>query len=156
MEFFHGDLFQYEMANKDKELKTALIVSGDSRGRDDVLSIIILTNEPKSNISVPITTNQGIMYADCGMISFALAYRFGVFLQSVKQKEMEKVDEGILNALGLENRVIEKEVVKEVEVVKEIPVETTSANTSKELIQAKAEANVYKNLYENLLAKVME
>lgn len=99
MGLYHGDLFQYEMANKNGEIKTALVVSSDSRCDDSYVNAIILTDEPKEGISVPITTNRGVMYADCGMVSFALAYRFGDFIQSVKKSEMDKVEEGILQAL---------------------------------------------------------
>lgn len=157
MEFCHGDLFQYEMANKNGEIKTALVVSSNSRRNDSYVNVIILTDEPKDGISVPITTNKGIMYADCGMISFALTYRFGEFLQSVKKIEMDKVDDGLLKALGLESRVVEKEVIKEVPntSVQTINHDDLNVELSMDLASARKEAEIYKSLYESLLAKVM-
>ena len=150
----HGDIFEYKLSTG--EMKLAVIVSPDWRSDDRYVNVICMTDELKGDISVPVSTVHGLMYADCKMVSFADTRRLDSFVQSVKEAEMQKIDEGIAECLGIEPQVIEKEVVKEV--IKEVPKEVVKevATTDRvELAKAKAEADVYKSLYEQLLAKVM-
>jgi len=156
MEFNRGELFEYEMRNTG-ESKVALVVSADFRSNDRFLNVIVLTDEPKGEVNVAITTNYGIMYADCGMVSFATNDRLINYLKHVKSEEMEQIDAGIAKCLGIESLVIEKEVIKEVPNEAVIPMEHTdlSVDLSMDLAAAKKEAEVYKNLYEALLSKVM-
>jgi len=145
MEFKRGEIYEY--AVKD-ETKKALVISADFRKKDYFLSVIVLTDEPKGSVCVPITTGGGIMYADCGMVGFAQYDRFGGYLRTVRQAEMDQVDEGVSKCLGLEQKVIEKLVTPP-------PMELPAEEPSEELATAKAEAKIYKDLYEKLLAKVM-
>lgn len=147
MEILRGDLFSYEMNNEDR---VALVVSADFRKTDRYVNVILLTEEPKGIISHSVTTNSGVMYADCGMVSFAQNTRLGDYLKTISEKEMQAIDGGIMQCLGLD--YLQKEVVveKPIEVVK-----GGAKGCEAELAQAKAEANVYKGLYEKLLEKVM-
>lgn len=149
MSLYHGDLFEYEMRDRE-ETKIALIVSADFRADDRFVNVIVLIDSPKGDLCVPVTTNRGVMYADCGMVSFATPERCIEYIQTVKAEEMKQVEENIARCLGIESIIIEKQV----EVVKEIPAKT-SGNCTEELAQYKAEAKIYKDLYEKLLGKVI-
>lgn len=145
MEYKRGDIFEYEMQNG-KGIKNALIVSANFRLNNGYLSIIVLTDEEKDEAySVPIVCG-GMMYADCGMVSFGMKNRIGNYIRTATDAEMKQIDEGIAKCLGIEQKEVEK-VVK-------VPVQD-SKNTSEELVTAKAEAKIFKDLYEKLLAKVM-
>jgi len=158
MEYKRGEIYEYEMVNR-AETKEALVVSADFRAGNRYLNIIVLTDEPKGEINVPIVCG-GMMYADCGMVSFATNDRFGEFVRTARAEEMAQIDEGIAKCLGIEQKVVEKVVE-----VPTIPVEALMEVTpdgfrcdieaAEELAAAKAEANVYKNLYEQLLAKMI-
>jgi len=157
----HGDICEYELKGS-YEIKTALVVSADWRANDRFVNVIVLTEEPKGQISVPITTKSGVMYADCGMTSFAETSRISCFIQAAKASEMKQVEEGIIECLGFGGQVIEKEVVKEVikEVPKEVilPLEHTdlTVDLSMDLAAAKKEAEIFKSLYEQLLEKMLK
>lgn len=156
MEFKRGEIFEY--AVKD-DTKKALVVSADFRKKDHMLSVIVLADEPKGSVSVPITTGSGIMYADCCMVAFAQHDRFGNYLRTVKNDEMAQIDEGITKCLGIEIEPVYMDSSEEVERLQQelrkcnniIPV----CDNTEELAAAKAEAKIYKDLYEKLLAKVM-
>ena len=152
MEFKRGEIFEY--AVKD-DTRKAMVVSADFRKKDHMLSIIVLTDEQKGSVCVPITTGSGIMYADCGMVAFAQSDRFGNYLRTVKQAEMDQIDEGIAKCLGIEQqvRIVKSEAVPEI--ITPIIAEPSVECFSEELATAKAEAKIFKDLYEKLLAKVM-
>lgn len=158
MEYSRGDIYEYEMVNR-AETKKALVVSADFRANDYYLNIIILTDEPKGNINVPIVCG-GMMYADCGMVSFATKDRFGRFVRTARAEEMAQIDEGIAKCLGIEQKVVEK-VVEVPTIPAETLIEITpdgmrfDIETAEVLAAARAEANIYKNLYEQLLVKMI-
>lgn len=147
MEFLKGDLFTY---NINGEEKMALVVSSDIRKTDKYINVIVLNDEPKGMLYFSVTTPSGIKYADCGMVSFSLTTRMGNFLKSISFDEMKRIDEGILQMLGLDYLQKEKVVEKPIEVIK-----GGSETCAAELAQAQAEAKVYKEMYEKLLEKVM-
>lgn len=156
----HGDIVEYEM--KTGEAKLAIVVSADWRANDRFVNVIVMTDEPKGQIVVPITTKSGIMYADCGMTSFAETSRIGCFVQAAKESELNELEAGIIECLGFGAQVIEKEVIKEVikEVPKEVvlPLEHTdlTVDLSMDLAAAKKEAEIFKSLYEQLLEKMLK
>jgi len=155
MEFKKGEIFEYETANGNFRL--ALIVSADFRCSDRLLNGILLTEEPKGSVNVPINC-RGIMYADCGMVSICADSKLGNYIRSITKEEQAAIDEGLAKCLGLESMVIEKEVIKEI--VKEVPTESNatdsvSSDVTAEIAQLKAEAKIYKDLYENLLEKAL-
>lgn len=171
MEFKRGEIFEYEQVNR-VENRLALVVSADFRAGDRYISIILLTEEPKGQINVPIRMVGGIMYADCGMVSVAVNDRLFDFKKTATDAEMAQVDEGIAKCLGLEQKMVEKVVevpVEKIVEVQKLPVTSQCSFTEEgfhsesmidvekveELAAAKAEANVYKNLYEQLLAKMI-
>lgn len=158
MRFQRGEIFEYEMKDR-YETKKALVVSANFRAGGRYISIIVMTDEPKGEVSVPIVC-QGMMYADCGMVSFATDDRLGNYIRSASAEEMAQIDEGIARCLGIEQKTVEVPVEKIVEVTQP-PMVLPEANEgtveffSEELATAKAEAKIFKDLYEKLLAKVM-
>jgi len=160
MEFKRGEIFEYEMKDR-YETKKALVVSADFRSGDRYINVIILTDEPKGNINVPINC-QGMMYADCGMVSFATNDRLLDYIRTATAEEMAQIDEGIAKCLGIERVDVGMPCGKIAEAVAPIiaepvmPISQPSVEFfSEELATAKAEAKIFKDLYENLLAKVM-
>ena len=168
MEFKRGEIFQYKIGY---DYKPALVVSADYRANDNILNIIVLSEEEKRD-SVEIVC-RGIMYADCSFISYGYASAFGSFIRMATEAEMKAIDAGITKSLGLKIHALELPTASvaepELEEEKEddapwvkIPIdefvrltEGQSDNTA-ELASAKTEASIYKNLYEQLLAKVMD
>lgn len=156
MKYQRGEIFEYEMRDR-YETKKALVVSANFRAGGRYISIIVMTDEPKGEVSVPIVC-QGMMYADCGMVSFATDDRFGNYIRSASAEEMAQIDEGIARCLGIEQKTVEVPVEKIVEVpgnVVSITDLSSDEGFSEELATAKAEAKIFKDLYEKLLAKVM-
>lgn len=149
MAFNRGEIFEYEMVNRN-EVKKALVVSADFRRNERHISIIVLNDEPKGQVNVPIVC-QGKMYADCGMVSFATNDRLGDFIRKATETEMAQIDEGIAKCLGIEQKTVVETIKKEVPV----PAPTVPKSVFEELAITKAEANIYKNLYEQLLAKML-
>lgn len=158
MEYNRGEIFEYSTNNYDK--KKALILSADFRKESRFISILVLQDEPKGAVNVPIRTAGGIMYADCGLVSFCSNDRLGDFLRITTEEEMQQVDEGIAKCLGIEQKTVEVPVLP-VESKMEMKADTLTIENKlaveavEELAAAKAEANVYKNLYEQLLAKMI-
>lgn len=163
MEFCRGEIFEYEHIST-SAIKKALVVAADFRKNDRYISVILLTEEPKGKINIPIVC-EGMMYADCGMVSFATNDRLGNYIRTATAEEMAQIDEGIAKCLGIEQKTVEVPAEKIVQVpaertgfeeFKEIYLKTSEkVQQMEEIATAKAEANVYKNLYEKLLAKVM-
>lgn len=162
MGFKRGEIFEYEMKDR-SENAIALVVSADFRANDRFLSVIVLKDEPKGKVNVPIRCNA-MMYADCGMVAFADSDRMLNFIRVATEEEMQQIDEGIAKCLGIEQQVsiVEAEAVPETpkkagfEEFKEIYLKTSEkVQQMEDIATAKAEANVYKNLYEQLLEKVM-
>ena len=153
MNFERGEIFEYEEVNKGIYRK-ALILSADFRTNDRWQSIILLNEEPKGQINVPIVCGE-MMYADCGVVSFGKSERFGNFICRATSDEMKQIDEGIAKCLGLEMKDVGLPTESIAKIVAPMIAEPSVEVFSEELATAKAEANIYKDLYEKLLAKVM-
>lgn len=156
MEYKRGDIVWYETHSG--KFKQALIVSANYRKNNMYQSIICLTEEPKTEDSVPIICG-GMMYADCGMVSFAQIDRFNDYIRTASTEEMAQVVEVLAKNLGIEQKKLElpngKAVQSQTDTVAIVETKLELAKASEELTTAKAEASIYKDLYEKLLAKVM-
>ena len=156
MGFNRGEIWEYETIGK-PEMKKALVVSANFRANDRYVNVILLTDEPKGRISVPIVC-EGMMYADCGMVSFSANDRLGRFIRTATAAEMAQIDEGIAQCLGLEMKDVGMPTESVAEIIKPVvlPLQEASVEVfSAELAEVKAEARIYKNLYEKLLDKMM-
>ena len=158
MEIYRGDIFEYEVKG---EARRALIVSANFRNGGRYLSVIILTDEPKGNVNVPITCIDGMYYADCGMVAFAQSDRFMDFLKTATDEEMAQIDEGIAKCLGMEQKVVEVPVEQEViKPIAEVTLDSEMASEigelNKLLCEANAKAEIFENLYKELLSNVIK
>lgn len=158
--FNRGEIFEYEQVGRG-DIRKALIVSADFRKNDKYISVILLNEEPKGNINVPIVC-QGQMYADCGMVSFAANDRLSNYLKTATAEEMAQIDEGIAKCLEIKmpkNVITFEKHHKELEELRNrlenCQLAEVKNNYVQELAAARAEAGIYKNLYEQLLAKML-
>lgn len=154
MEFNRGEIFEIE--TNGSENRKALILSANFRKNNRFQSIIVLTDEPKTEDAVPIVC-EGMMYADCDKVSFTTENRIINYIRTAWEDEMAKIDEGIAKYLGIEQEkiVVEKrsEPVEQQEWV--IPHEQMVKITVEEFVKAQTEAETYKDLYNQLLSKVL-
>lgn len=146
-----GDIVEYETMGGNYRI--ALVVSADFKNKGKFISIIALQDEEKSDVCVPIVTRQGIMYADCGLISFTVHDKITDLTKSATGAEMERVLSMIAYCLDIKSETAAEPKI--VEKVVEVPVkEQSPAAGLEELIQARAEAKIYKDLYEKLLTRI--
>lgn len=156
MEFNRGEIFEYNTNNG--ESKKALVLSADFRKESRYISILVLQDEPKGMVNVPIRTAGGIMYADCGLVSFCSNDRLGDYLRVATDEEMQQIDESVARCLGIESKTVEVEKIVEVTPPPMILPEANEGTVeifSEELATAKAEAKIFKDLYEKLLEKMI-
>lgn len=98
-EYLRGEIYEYFL-NGGYEPKYAVVISNNDRPDEGYLNVIILTDEQKGNISEEIICVK-MMYADCGMVSFAKINKFGKYMRTATADEMRRIDEGIIVSLGL-------------------------------------------------------
>ena len=152
--FKRGEIFEYEMRDRG-DTKMALVVSADFRANDRFINIILLNENPVSEVTVPIVC-RGQMYADCGMVSYAHTDRMLDFVRKATDEEMAQIDEGILECLGLERKELPEAKIPEFKEIALMPMQEPKVEIhSEELATAKAEANIYKGLYEQLFHKMI-
>lgn len=137
MKFRRGYIYEYEA--KPCDTRTAIVVSADFRAGDDILNVIVLSKDRKTERDVIV---GGCYYADPACVSFAWAYRLSDCIVGASLDEMEELDEEILRHLGLERE----------ECVVDAAATPTAEprDFSAELIEAKTEARIYRELYERL------
>lgn len=99
MEMKRGEIFEYNMQNGER--KYAIVISSDARKSDKILSMILLSDEPKGRISAAVVCKKQ-MYADCGMVSYGYSDRFGNYVRTATDDEMDNLEAGILEALGMD------------------------------------------------------
>lgn len=89
----------------------ALAVSSNSRCADNIVSIIILSQNPSPEC-VQITNSQfpdEIMYCNCGKVTCTERGRLIREVSKVSDKKMDKIDRLISSALGINPLMIEAE-----------------------------------------------
>ncbi len=155
MEIYRGDIFKYEVKGEEKN---ALIVSADFRNNSRFVSVIVLTDEPKGEVNVPINLKDGTYYADCGMVAFASRERFIEFKELASDEEMKQISEGIAKCLGLKQTVIEKVVEVPVEITREVPVAAVEecGILEEQVATWKTKAEVFENLCRELVERVIK
>lgn len=162
MDLYRGDIV--EIINSQGTTKTALVVSANFRIGGRYLSIIILRDDQKGAVNVPISTKGSIMYADCGLVSFCSLDNVVEFTKSATTSEMQKVNEGIIKCFGLDEHMPPETVNDEVNMTNREHCEGTADDSTNleiadlriKLANAVGEANAYKALYDRLLEKVIK
>ena len=78
-----------------------MIVSADECANGKFRNIIILNEDQKGIINVPIIC-RGMKYADCGMVSYGVCNRFENFVRVANENEWKEIHDGIAKAFGFE------------------------------------------------------
>jgi hypothetical protein len=137
MKFRRGYIYEYEV--KPGDIRPALVVSADFRAGDDILNVIVLSKDRKTERDVIV---GGRYYADPACVSFAWASRIGECIVGATAIEMWNIGQEIMRYLGLEREECVVEVASDPTAV--------TRDFSAELIEAKTEARIYRELYERL------
>ena len=123
-----GYIYEFKPKSEFDGTAYALAVSADSRGADNIVSIIILSQNPSTEC-VQIANSQfpeGVLYCNCGKVTCTERSRLIREVSKVNDKKMSKIDLLIGNALGIN------------------PVEIVAEN------------KVYKELYTELLERILK
>lgn len=116
-----GYIYEFEPKTEFIGKAFALAVSSDARGADNIVSIIILSQNPSTECAQIVNSQfaEGILYCNCGKVTCTERSRLIREVAKVSDKKMQKIDMLIANALGI-NPV---EVVAENKVYKELYLE---------------------------------
>lgn len=147
--FFRGDIFKRYDKNKNEE-KYYLIVSANERSGDMIQTVLPLfeTKDDKYDDTIEIKTTSGIRYANPKCIQYVNSGLLKEFVRNITMNEMEEIEKGIIDSLGLSIEPQESVVEKVVEKVVEVPV-ASNVELEKRLVEAQTEARIYKELYMN-------
>jgi hypothetical protein len=137
MKFRRGYIYDYEV--KPGDIRPAIVVSADFRAGDDILNVIVLSKDRKTERDVIV---GGRYYADPACVSFAWASRIGECIVGATAIEMWNIGQEIMRYLGLEREECVVEVASDPTAV--------TRDFSAELIEAKTEARIYREMYERL------
>lgn len=140
MEYKKGEIFEYEAPYNEK--RQVLIVSSDERKGDWYLNGIMLESNPKGSNVVQVICGS-MQYADCDKVSLIKSENMGQYIRTASDEEMAAVDEGLLDAFGLQPP--EQLDFSE-------PIEN---NVSEKMIRLECERDLYKRQYEQLFEKLI-
>lgn len=132
----------YWYAVKPNDLRPALVVSADFRSGDEIINIIVLSEDRRNERDVIV---GGIYYADPGAVSFAWSSRVMGSICAATEGEMDELDEEIMYNLGL--NFGDDDEAEDADVNAAMP---EPRNFAVELAEAKTEARIYRELYERL------
>lgn len=112
-----GHVYEFDPKTEFTSKAYALAVSSDSRGSDNIVSIIILSLNYTAEC-VQINNSQfpeGTLYCNCGKVTHTERYRLTKEVTKVSERKMSKIDTLIANALGINPlmTVAENKVYKE-------------------------------------------
>lgn len=112
MEYRRGEICEIIKKNKyGEEYFNAIVVSSEERINDNMISIVALSDTIHEN-SVPIVCGE-MMYAKCGLVSYAHVDRFRRYIRTATEKEMKEIDEKISFALGIERKTVLSEICRD-------------------------------------------
>lgn len=149
MEFYRGDVFYVsrgnEVGTETHGGRPAVIVSNNiaNKHSSNVL-VVYLTSKQKSPLPTHtmVTTTRELSTALCESVSQVCKERLGNYLCSLKDEEMERIDECLRDALGLDGPL---PFTPDPEEFKTPPVEQMDIEIA--LIKAQTERDLYKELY---------
>lgn len=112
-----GYIYEFETKSEFSGKCFALAVCSDSRGADNLVSVIILSPNPSPD-TVQIANSQfpeGSLWCNCGKVTFTERERLVREVGKVNEKKMAKIDYLIGNALGINTALVaaENKVYKE-------------------------------------------
>ena len=149
MEIYRGDVFYVfkgdAVGSETHAGRPAVIVSNDiaNKHSGNVL-VVYLTTKPKNPLPThtTVTTTREVSTALCENVTSISKERLGNYLCSLNDEEMEKIDECLKDALGLE---VKLPFAPDAEEFKAPPAEVMDVEIA--LIKAQTERDLYKELY---------
>lgn len=155
LKVYRGDIFYIRKVDpitgsEQEQGRPAVIVSNDiGNEHANIVEVVYLTTKDKKPMPTHVEIKSTVLStALCEQITTVSKDRLGDFIRQCTYEEMQAIDRALLVSLGIEH---------------EAPgiacVEHTSDDTesqSAEIIEVKAERNLYKRLYEQLLEKVIQ
>lgn len=103
MEYKRGEIYEITKNNQNGSghggYNYALVVGNDERASDLIISVIILSDSYYEYSTQIIC--KSVMYANCGMVSFANKNRFRRYIRTATAEEMSAVDEKMCEALAI-------------------------------------------------------
>ena len=106
-----GYVYEFETKSDFSGKCYALAVSADSRGADNLVSVILLSSTYAPDY-VQVANSQfpeGVLYCNCGKVTFTERARLTREVFKISAKKMERIDRLIGNALGLNPAALEVE-----------------------------------------------
>lgn len=164
MEVKRGEIYEIRMQNG--EYRPAIIISSEERSTAAMQSVIILSDEAKGMINVPVICGVK-QWVDCGMVSFVFRERISNYIRTATKEEIAEIDAGIMRSLGLDLDDNSEELRKQLEckrmenedlrkMVEDLKVKEVSVPDNAEVIKMQTERDLYKSLYENMFARLLE
>ena len=146
MNFYRGDIVDFELNNGLS--KEAVILSV----HDNYSSVVVLWDKEKPYI----VNCRGMKYTDPGMVQYVFNDKITGFVRSMSDQEYADIMQAVVDSLGYEApEQVKKAEVKEAAPEEFIPPVAVDGPFNiafrEEMVQIKAERNVYKELYENLI-----
>lgn len=106
-----GYIYEFEPKSDFDGKVYALAVSADSRGADNIVSIIILSSNPSPSC-ITISNNQfpeHVLYCNCGKVTCTARNQLLREVSKVSDKKMQKIDRQIAHSLGINPLMMEAE-----------------------------------------------
>ena len=149
MEIYRGDVFYVvkgnEIGNEQQAGRPAVIVSNDlGNEHSNNVTVVYLTTKPQTKLPTPtkVTTTSEVSIALCEGVTTISKDRIGQFICSLKDSEMEKIDECLRVALNLDGPL---PFTPDSEEFNDTPNGHTDMEI--ELIKTQTERDLYKELY---------
>lgn len=93
----------YEFLEKDGSVRNyVLVVSGQQRATDKLITILMLGNSPAGADVVKIDFNGEPRYLHCGMMTYCARVKLGKKLMTLDEDAMSKVNAELAKQLGLQ------------------------------------------------------
>lgn len=145
--------------------RPAVVVSNDANNKySQTISVVYLTTKDKKDMAthVPIKSSRQESTALCEQVTTVDRDRFGDYMATCSDEEMDQVDKAVTIALALgraKDQVPTDEMISSmvpIELSKPFITQLEPMVSKEEYTVAVSERDVYKNLYEKLLERVLK
>lgn len=149
MEIYRGDVFYVgkgnEVGTEQQGGRPAVIVSNDiANAHSGNVTVVFLTTKPKADLPTHtmVTTTREMSTALCENVTTVCKDRLGNYLCTLKDEEMDRIDDCLREALHLAGPL---PFTPDAEEFKAPPAEVMDVEIA--LIKAETERDLYKELY---------
>lgn len=149
MEILRGDVFYVgkgnEVGTEQQGGRPAVIVSNNiANAHSGNVTVVFLTTKPKADLPTHtmVTTTREMSTALCENVTTVSKERLGNYLCSLKEEEMDRIDDCLREALHLDGPL---PFTPDAEEFKAPPAEVMDVEVA--LIKAQTERDLYKELY---------